>query len=244
MNILLKENERIDDLGRGMKIIQSSSTPCFSIDAVLLADFVHVGKHQTIVDLGTGTGIIPLLLSRKMPDAKIFAIELIEQMYSQAKRSIELNNLTDRIKIVCDNLLNATQYWGKCCADIVVTNPPYYKIGHGKVNNDAVFAAARSEKHCTLLEIIETAAILLKQGGISCTIIRAERLAELLFLLTSKGLNPEKLRIIQPYTDKEANLALVAARKNGHGNLHILPPLVVYEQTGQYTKEMRQIYER
>ena len=235
MNILLKDDERIDDLNRGMKIIQSSSTPCFSIDAVLLADFVPARSNARIIELGSGTGIIPLLLAQKMPTAKISGIEIIAEMCSQAQRSVELNHLTSYIEIIHGDLRDTTQYFGKDSADIIVVNPPYYKKGHGRRNQDDAFAAARVEEYCTLEDIILAAKTLLKPFGELYLILTASRLS---------SLNPEKLRIVQPYRDKDANLVLVAARKCGKASMQILPPLIVYESKGQYTKEILDIYGR
>ena len=244
MNILLKDDERIDDLGRGMKIIQSSSTPCFSIDAVLLADFVSAMDSAKIIELGSGTGVIPLLLADKMPQAQIYGIEIIEQMCSQAQRSIELNCCRERIKIFHGDLREADKYFAKSSADIVVANPPYYKKGHGRPNKDYAFAAARSEEFATLSDIIAAAAKLSKPLGTVYLIFTASRLAELFFELISNGLNPEKLRLVQPYAEREANLALIMARKKGNGTLQVLPPLVVYASPGCYTEEMEKIYAR
>ena len=244
MNILLKDDERIDDLNRGMKIIQSSSTPCFSIDAVLLADFVPARSNARIIELGSGTGIIPLLLAQKMPTAKISGIEIIAEMCSQAQRSVELNHLTSYIEKIHGDLRDTTQYFGKDSADIIVVNPPYYKKGHGRRNQDDAFAAARVEEYCTLEDIILAAKTLLKPFGELYLILTASRLVELLVLLATSSLNPEKLRIVQPYRDKDANLVLVAARKCGKASMQILPPLIVYESKGQYTKEILDIYGR
>jgi tRNA1Val (adenine37-N6)-methyltransferase len=244
MKVELKDLERIDDLGGGLKIIQSSSTPCFSVDAVLLADFVRPKESAVVIDLGTGTGVIPLLLSRKIPHSRLAGIELIEQMQNQAKRSVDLNGLAGRIEIIQGDLRNAENFFGKAVADIVVANPPYYKVGEGRVNLDADFAAARSEQNCELTDIIAAAAVLLKPQGRFYLVHRAERLEEIMVKLPVYKMNPERLRTVQPYIDKDANLVLLEARKNGRGKLRIMPPLVVYASRGRYTKEMREIYGR
>jgi len=236
--------ERIDDLGGGMKIIQSSSTPCFAIDAVLLADFVRSGSGARVIDLGAGTGIIPLLLSRKMPHASISGIEFVRQMYDQAKRSVELNALTGKIEMIHGDLREAEVYFNRGEADSVVANPPYYKAGNGRINADDAFAAARMEKYCTLTDVISAASFLLKPLGRFYLVHRAERLAEIMAVLPVHDLNPERLRTVQPYANKEANLVLVESKKLGRGKMRIMPPLVVYESRARYTKEMQAIYGR
>lgn len=244
MNIWLKDDERIDDLSRGMKIIQSSSTPCFSIDAVLLADFVTGKAKARIIELGSGTGVIPLLLTTKIANAQITGIEIIAPMCSQAQRSVALNGLESCIEIIQGDLRTADQYLGRDIADIVVANPPYYKKGHGRNNQNDIFAAARAEEYCTIDDITLAGSKLLKPWGEMDLIFTADRLAELISSLLAHKLNPEKLRIVQPYRDQNANLVLVAARKGGKGALQVLPSLIVYESKGQYTKEMLDIYGR
>ena len=242
MNI--SADERLDDIGRGMKVIQSSSTPCFSIDAVLLADFASENSPHHVVDLGTGTGIIPLLLSRRLPEARFTALELMPVMAAQAARSIALNGLENRIRVVEGDIKNADSLLGRECADLVVANPPYYKVGHGRMNRDPVFAAARQEVSCTLADVIVSASALLKSYGRFAMVIRAERVAEAIGYLIKCGLNPGRFRAVQPYCDKPANLALLEAVKGGKSGLVIMPPLVVYDSPGCYSKEITEIYDR
>lgn len=244
MQVLLRENERIDDLGGELKLIQSPSTPCFALDAVLLADFVQRETAPRIVDLGCGSGAIPLLLSRRMPEARIAGLELMPQMCDQARRSVALNALAAQIEIIEGDLRCIGEYLPAAAADIVTMNPPYYKLGHGRGNQSALFAAARQEAYCDLHDVFTAAAYLLRPLGRLYLIHRAGRLAEILAGLQGFGLRPERLRAIQPRAEKAANLVLVEAKKGGRGALSILPPLIVYAGPGQYTEEMRRIYGR
>lgn len=243
MNVV-NTGERIDDLGGGMKILQSSSTPCFAIDAILLTDFIRPASGARIIDLGTGTGIIPLLLSRKMPQARLAGVELVPLMCDLAERSVSLNGLSEMIEIIHGDLRKVARYFSREEADIVVANPPYYKVGCGRMNVAPCFIAARSEKYCTLTDVVLAADYLLKPLGLFYLVYRAERLAELMAALTGCRLNPERLRIVQPYVEREANLVLVEAKKLGRGKMCIMPPLVIYEDRGRYTKEMQTIYGR
>ena len=243
MTVELLPNERIDDIGRGMKLIQSASTPCFSIDAVLLADFA-AGSACRVIDLGTGTGVIPLLLSRRMPQARFKGVELMPPMASQAQRSVELNGLCQRIEVFCGDIRNAAEALGKESADLVIANPPYYKVGHGRPNKNELFAAARQEKFCTLPDVVATAAALLKNHGSLCLIIRAERAGEAAALMTKQGFALKRFRAVQPYAAKPANMVLMEGIKGGRCGTEVLVPPIVYAAEGRYTKEMKEIYER
>lgn len=246
MKELLLEGERIDDIGRGMKIIQNSSTPCFSIDAVLLADFAAstAASCCRVIDLGTGTGILPLILSRRMPGADFRAVEIMEVMCSQASRSVDINGLGNRISIIPGDIRHIEDICGRESADLVVCNPPYFRIGHGRSNGDPLFAAARQEISCTLADAVAAAHKVLKSRGHFCLILRAERTAELMALLETGGFACSRLRPVQPYAAENANLVLLEAIKEGRNGITVMPPLIVYESPGIYTKEIMNIYER
>ncbi len=244
MEVTLDKDERIDALNGGLKIIQSSSAPCFAIDAVLLADFVSVSDAQSIVDLGTGTGILPLLLSRKFPNTKIFGVELMPQMLQMAQKSVQLNSLAQQLQMIKGDIRAIADSLPKAEADIVISNPPYYKLGHGRKNEELLFAAARQEQFCSLDELLSAAALVLKPLGKFYLIYRVERFNELMAQLIAHKLNPERIRFVQPQAEQEANLVLVEAKKNGRGKTHVLPALIVYGEDGAYTKEMQKIYAR
>ena len=249
MDVQLRENERIDILNKsGLRIIQNTSAPCFSVDAVLLADFVNVKSGQSIIDLGTGTGIIPLLLAAKggrpmaAPTITIAGLEIMPEMAELARRNVALNGLDDEICIVEGDLKQAETYFKKSNADIITCNPPYYRKESGKISAKPLFAAARTEIYCDLADVMNAAAVLLKVGGSLNLIHRAQRLSEAITLAREYGLMPERLQMIHPYLHAEANLFLMEARKGGQGELKILPALAVYEPGGEYTAEMKRVY--
>jgi tRNA1Val (adenine37-N6)-methyltransferase len=194
------------------------------------------------VELGTGTGVIALLLAIKEPACHISALEIMPQMAHMARRSVALNDLDDRIEIIEGDMRQAECLLGKESCRLVVSNPPYYAIGAGRENADELFAAARSERYCTIWELARVAAALLSSGGEFYLIHRASRLAEVLEALYAAALRPQTLRTVQPFADKPANLFLMKAQKGGKTETLLPPPLVVYEASGKYTEEMCRIY--
>ncbi len=166
MNEYVKPHERVDDLQiDGLKIIQNPKGFCFGIDAVLVSNFARVKKGSRVVDLGTGTGIIPLLVSAKSAQSKISAFEIQEDVADMARRSVVMNGLEDRIEIIEDNIINALDHLGKHTVDVVISNPPYMASGVGEVNPSDYKAISRHEIHCTLEDIISTASALLRGSG-------------------------------------------------------------------------------
>lgn len=239
----LKSGERIDELLHGgMKLIQNAASPCFAVDAPLLADFAEVGTGQKVIELGTGSGVIALLLCAKHPDCSVVGLELMEDMADMAARSVSLNHLDDRVSIVCGDILHSEELFGKAAFDVVVSNPPYYKRGAGRSCQSQLYAVARSEQCCTLSQLLDNTYSLLKTDGWVYLVYRAQRAGELFGELESRRLHLEKLRFVQPYAEREANLLLVAARKHGRGQTKVLPPLVVYQAKGVYSEEMVRIY--
>lgn len=240
----LKSGERIDELQHGgMKLIQNAASPCFSVDAPLLADFAEIGSGQRVIDLGTGSGVIALLLCAKQPDCSVVGLELMENMAAMAARSVELNRLDERVSIVCGDICRSEELFGKAVFDVVVSNPPFYKKDAGRANKEALYAVARSEQCCTLAQLLDNTYSLLKPNGWLYMVFRVQRAGELFGELESRRLHLEKLRFVQPYADRPANLVLVAARKHGRGQTEVLPPLVVYSCEGVYSKEMVRIYD-
>ncbi|MBO7667361.1 MAG: methyltransferase, partial [Firmicutes bacterium] len=197
-----------------------------------------------VIDLGTGSGVIPLLLSVKQPDSTFVGLELIEEMAAMAARSVTMNGLDDRISIIHGDIRSAEELFGKASFDVAVSNPPYYKTGAGRRNMDPLFAVARSEQCCTLAQLLDAAAALLKPGGDLYMVYRAQRSGELFGELASRRLCLEKLRFVQPYEGRPANLMLIKARKHGRGQTKVLPPLIVYKAAGEYSEEMERIYGR
>lgn len=235
--------ERIDDLRRGgLKLIQHPAAPCFALDAVLLADFCQPRAGDVVAELGTGTGVIALLLAVKQPACRVRAVELMPPMAAMARRSVALNGLGEQIEIIEGDMRKAAALLGKASCHLVVSNPPYFAAGSGRENTHQLFAAARSECYCTIEELAREAAALLLPLGEFCLIHRASRFADVLAAVYAAGLRPQTLRLVQPYTHKPANLFLLRALKGGQAESVLLPPLVVYDEPGVYTEEMMGIY--
>lgn len=242
---MLKYGERIDDLQiKDLKIIQNPSWFCFGIDAVLLSDFANVRKKEKVVDLGTGTGIIPLLIYAKYSPIEIVGIEIIEEVADMARRSVALNNLDEKIKIYNMDIKNCFDYIGINKYDVVVSNPPYKKADTGLINPKDKKAISRHEILINLEELIYSASRLLKGGGRFYMIHRPERLNEIILLLNKYKLVPKRLRFIHSHTSKSPRMVLVESSKSGGEFLKIEPPLFVYNDDGSYTDEILKIYGR
>lgn len=245
MNIELKQNERIDDLQyKGLKIIQDSTGFCFGIDAVLLANFAEVKKDQRVIDLGTGTGIIPILLAGKTQAREIIGIEIQYDVADMAKRSIILNELQDRVKVINEDIRNLLQMFRKGEFDIVTSNPPYKHVGSGIVNPDDSKAIARHEIKCTLEDVISVSSDLLKDGGRFFMVHRPERIVDIIYFMRKYKLEPKTLRFVHPNTSKKPNLLLIEGLKGGKAFLKFMDPLYIYDAEGNYTKEINDIYGR
>lgn len=245
MDIELKENERIDDLQcRGLRIIQNTSGFCFGVDAVLLANFAQIRKNQRVADLGTGTGIIPILLAGKTEAGEIVGIEIQEVMAQMASRSIRLNNIENRVKIINDDIKNAASLFGRESFDAVTANPPYKHKGSGIMNPDDLKAISRHEIKCTLEDIVSVSSALLKPDGRFFMVHRPERIADIICLMRQYRLEPKRIRFVHPYPDKKPNLLLIEGLKYGRPFLKFMDPLYVYDGSGNYTKEINDIYGR
>lgn len=244
MNLL--ENERIDNLEyKNLKIIQNTTGFCFGIDSVLLSDFAkNIKKNSTVIDIGTGTGIISILLSSKTDLNKIYGIEIQEDVANMAKRSVELNNLQNKIEIINTNIKNIFEYLKPNETDVIVTNPPYMKLNTGAINEDRKKLISRHEVECTLEDIIKISYKLLKSNGEFYLIHRAERIVDVLYNLRQYKLEPKILRFIQPNINKEPNLVLIKAVKNAGYQLKIEKPLIIYDENGNYTDEILKIYNK
>ncbi len=243
MNVFLKPDERIDDLERnGYRIIQSSKGFCFGMDAVLLSGFVRGRKSDRIIDLGTGTGIIPILLRAKVGSTDITGLELRKESCDMAERSVALNDLEDDIHIVHGDICNATEIFGKDCFDIVTSNPPYFKYGGGLLNPDEGRALARHEIKCTFEDIARETKGLLKQGGSFYLVHRPDRLAEILDTLREHKLEPKRLKMVHSFIDSECTMFLLEAVSGGNPGMKVEKPLIIYKEMGVYTEEIHEIY--
>lgn len=239
----LKANERIDDLQlNGLKIIQNPKGFCFGIDAVLLSDFAKMGKGEKLVEFGTGTGIIPILLSAKSTFKHLVAFEVQAEVADMAKRSVALNGLENRIEVVVDNLVHATRYIEAGTVDAVVTNPPYMSGNMGLKNSSDQKTISRHEIMCTLEDIVKTASKLLKFRGKFYMIHRPNRLVDIICLCRQYNMEPKAIRMIQPFEDKEPNIFLIECVKGGKPEMKVQPPLIVYKEKGVFSDEIYKIY--
>lgn len=242
-NILLKENERIDDLQRnGYRIIQNRDRFCFGMDAVLLSGFAQVRPGERAADLGTGTGIIPILLEAKYEGEHYIGLEIQKEMADMAARSVKLNGLQEKISIVEGDIRNAGDLLGLSKFDVVTSNPPYMNDAHGLKNPDLPKAIARHEVLCTLEDVVREAARLLKPGGRFYMVHRPHRLIEIITALTERKLEPKRMKLVHPYVDREANMVLIEAVRGGRSMIKVEAPVVVYREPGVYTEEIYEIY--
>lgn len=243
MTINLKEGERLDDLQRnGFKIIQNQKKFCFGMDAVLLSGFARVKPGERVLDLGTGTGIIPILLAGKTGAKELIGLEIQEESADMARRSVEYNRLTDRISIVQGDIKEAGELFEHASFDVITSNPPYMTGNHGLTNPDMPKAIARHEILCTLEDVISSAEKLLKPGGKFFLVHRPFRLSEILVTLTRYHLEPKRMQLVYPYVDKEPNMVLIEAMRGAKPRMTVEKPLIVYDSPGVYKKEIYDIY--
>lgn len=239
------KNERIDDLQcKGLKIIQNTEAFCFGIDAVLLSNFAKVKTGDRVIDLGTGTGIIPILIWGKTEAKEIVGVEIQEDMAKMACRSIALNNIEDRVKIINDDLKNISNIYGKAYFDVVISNPPYKHNGSGIINPKDPKAIARHEIKCNLEDVIKASGDILKPNGKLFMIHKPERIVDIIYLMRSYKIEPKTIRFVHPNKDKKPNLLLIEGSKYGRAFLNFMPPLYVYDNNGNYTEEIDYIYGR
>ena len=243
MTTNLKENERIDELQRnGYQIIQNQEKFCFGMDAVLLSGFVKVKKGGTVLDMGTGTGIIPILLEAKTQASHLTALEIQEESADMAKRSVVLNHLEDKIDIVIGDIKEASAIFGASTFDVVTCNPPYMIGKHGLQNTDEPKTIARHEILCTFEDVAREAAKVLKPGGNLYLVHRPFRLAEIMETLVRFKIEPKRMRMVYPYIDKEPNMVLIEANRGGRSRLTVEKPLIVYKEKNVYTDEIVDLY--
>ena len=237
-------DERIDDLEfNNLKIIQNKNFFCFGIDSVLISNFCAKNKNASnAVDIGSGSGIISILIASKTRIKHIYGIEIQNEVAEMSKRSIELNHLEDKIEILNIDLKDATKYINPNSIDCVVTNPPYMKNGTGAKNENRQKIIARHEVETTLSEILNISYKLLKDRGEFFMIHRVDRLVDILSEMRAQRLEPKEIQFVHPYVNKSPNLVMLRAVKNGGRELKVLDPLVVYNNNGEYTDEILKIY--
>lgn len=240
--IALQENERLDDLQNGYFIIQNTKNFCYGIDAVLLAGFARVKPGERVLDMGTGTGIIPILLKAKTSGEHFTGLEIQEESAQMARRSVVYNGLEKDIEIRTGDIREAAAIFGRASFSVVTCNPPYMTGSHGLVNPHLPKAIARHEVLCTLEDVISQAAQVLEPRGRFCMVHRPFRLAEIMGLMMKYQLEPKRMRLVYPYVDKEPNMVLIEGLLGGNPRITVEKPLIVYERPGVYTDEIREIY--
>ncbi len=240
----LNKNERIDDLEyKGLKLIQNSEGFCFGMDAILLSDFAKDLKvNSKVMDMGTGTGIIATLLCEKTQLSEIIGIEIQEEVYEMAKRSISLNKLENKFKIINDNINNLHNIFIANQFDCIVTNPPYKKNGTGLKNENILKNISRHEIEATLDDFIKQSKFLLKDKGEIYMVHRPERLIDIICIMRKYKIEPKEIRFVAPNINAEPNLVLIKGVKNAKDFLKVLKPLYIYNEDGKYTDEVLKIY--
>ena len=246
MEVKLKENERIDDLElNGLKIIQNKEGFCFGIDSVLLSDFAkNIENNSLVLDLGTGTGIIPILLCGKTNLKKVIGVEVQEKIAEMAKRSIKLNNLEARFQVINENILNLKNIYQNQTFDVVVTNPPYKKKNSGIINENKEKLISRHEIEADLADFIKVSKDLLKDKGEFYMVHRPERLVDILSIMRKEKLEPKVLRMVYSNKNKEPKLVLIKGIKNAKPFLKVEKNLYIYDENGNYTDEILEIYNK
>lgn len=240
---LLKDGERIDDLQRkGYRIIQDPSFFCFGLDAILLSDFARPGPRDRVLDLGTGTGVIPLLLAARWEGPTFTGLEIHPESADMARRSVMLNGLEDRITILEGDIKEADSLFPAGSFEVIVTNPPYMAGGEGLQNPSQAKAAARHEVLCTIDDVLRVSAVLLKPGGSFYMVHRPRRLAEILEKMRRDRLEPKILRMVHPHREDPAKLFLVKGTRDRGQGLTMEPPLIIFGEDGEWTREVRDIY--
>ena len=244
MEIELAENERLDDLGiKNLKIIQNKDFFCFGIDSVILANYAKNLKQKSyVLDLGTGTGIIPTILCGKTNLNKIIGVEIQEEVCKMANKSIQYNNLQERFKIICDSILNLNNYFRKNTFDVVITNPPYKKKDTGIVNPTESKTIARHEITATLEDFIKIAKDMLKDKGEFYMVQRTERLVDICFYMRKYKIEPKEIRFVCSKPGQSPKLVLIKGKKNENAFSKIMPNLYIYDENGEYSQEIKEMY--
>ncbi len=247
MDDLLKDGERIDSIGFGnLRLIQKPDDFCYGIDAVLLATFAEVGKNERVIDLGTGTGIIPMILSHRTEAKEIIGVEIQQGSYDRGIRNIRFNDLGERVRLIHGDVkqLVKDKLVNKHSFDVVVTNPPYIKGDGGVKNRERAKTVARHETTAGLSDFIGEASLLLKDRGDFYMVHRPNRLVDISVLCRQHKLEPKELRLVCPSLETAPNILLLHCVKNGRPELRFLDPLYVYKEDGSYTDEIMRLYER
>ncbi len=237
------KTERVDDLHiQNYRIIQNKEGFCFGMDAVLLSDFAKVKEAETVLDMGTGTGIIPILLEAKTKGKAYMGLEIQEEFVDMARRSVQMNGQADKVTILHGDIKEAAQLFPLSTFDVITSNPPYMNSGKGLMNPSSAKAIARHEILCSLEDVIYNASKLLRVGGRFYMVHRPQRLMEIFATLKKHRLEPKQIRMVHSYAHKEATMVLIEAIRGGNPLLKVHPPLIIYSDKNQYSSEIYKIY--
>ena len=243
MTINLRENERLDELQRnGYQIIQNTDKFCFGMDAVLLSNFAKARKEDKVLDLGTGTGIIPILMEAKTSAYQFKALEIQEESADMARRSVSINKLEEKVSIITGDIKKAVELFGRSSYEVVVSNPPYMNQSHGIINPDSPKAIARHEVLCSLEDVISNASGVLKPNGRLYMVHRPFRLVDIIHLCVRYQLEPKRMMLVHPYVDREPTMVLIEAVKGGNRRMKVEEPLIIYSEPGVYSDKVRNVY--
>ena len=241
--VTIHSHERLDELHRnGYWIIQDPERFCFGMDAVLLSGFAKAKAGEKVLDLGTGTGIIPILMEAKTDAADFTALEIQEESADMARRSVAYNHLEDKIKVITGDIRDASNIFGASSFHVITTNPPYMIGTHGENSPSTAKAIARHEVLCTLDDILRESAKMLMPGGRFYMVHRPFRLAEIMSKMVEYKIEPKRMRLVYPYIDKEPNMVLIEGLRGGKSRVTVEKPLIVYKEQGVYTDEIYDIY--
>ena len=240
---MIRSNERLDDLHRnGYHIIQDPQRFCFGIDAVLLSDYAKVKPKEKALDLGTGNGIIPILLEAKTKGEHFYGLEIQKESADLARRSVAYNHQEEKVTIVDGDICKASEIFGFESLDVITTNPPYMISEHGVINEEDCKTIARHEIKCTLDDIVRDSKKMLKNGGRFYMVHRPLTLAEIMSKMVEYKIEPKRMRFVHPYVDKEPNMVLIEGIKSAKSRVVIEKPLIVYKEPNVYTDEIYEIY--
>lgn len=238
-----RAGERVDDLQhKGRFLLQREAAFYFSLDAVLLAHFAALKNGDHILDLGTGSGVLPILLADEGRRLRFTAMELQHDMAELAARNVALNGLDEEIDIVEGDYRNIDMHCARESFDVVLANPPFFVVGEGRESPVPAIARARHEHTATLADTVEAACRAMKYGGRFYMIHRAARSEEIVARLAERQLAIKRLRFVHPFAEREADLVLIGARKGGKTGLRVDPPLIVRGRDGAYSEEIRRYY--
>lgn len=228
---LIKPGERLDDLQLdGLKLIQDPGKFCFGVDAVFLSDFARVKLGETVLDMGTGNGVIPILLAAKTRGEKFTGLEIQAKTAEMARRSVRLNHLEDRIEIVTGDIKEAAAIFKPAFFDVITTNPPYMLCEHGLKNPDDAKAIARHEVLCSLDDILRESMRLLQDKGRFYMIHRPFRLTEIMIKMNRYKIEPKRIQFIYPHIDREPVMVLIEGVRGAKSRVTVGPPIVIYEK--------------